>query len=150
MQKITEVFDCFVFPNDVNEIRCFIDSEVVTLSCKKLSFASQVYNIKKDLKSLYGISSISSMSILDKNRIFIASSDYGYIEAPEISTNNKEVINAFKTFIFPLATSTLIEINDELYAAKIHNVKDNLKIRRKRALRDIIQEIVFRDTAKFK
>jgi len=150
MKKSTEVFDCFIFPSNIDRIECFVNSEVLKLSCKKISLTSEIYNIRNDLNEKFGISSISSITVLDKHNLFIASSDYDKINSPEINTKDKNVINAFKTYLFPLAASTLTTLNDELYQIKIHNIKENRKIQRKRALRDRLQNILFKDNTKSK
>lgn len=142
------IFNCFIFPNDVNLISYFNDEDILKISCKKISFLSEIYNIRKNLSDDYGIKNIRSMEILDGNNIFIATQDYDNLSIPEISTNDKQVISAFKTYLFPLAVSTFVSIHKDLEHAKLHNQKDTSKIRQKRKLHDIIQSIVFKDNAK--
>ena len=144
------IFNCFIFPDDVNMIQYFSDDNIFEIVCKKVSFSSEIYNVRRKLTNDYGINIIRSMEILDKNDIFIVTSDYDNISQPEINTDNKQVINAFKMYLYPLATSTLQYLNTELFEVKLHNQKETSKIRQKRKLCDIIQSIVFKDTAKFK
>lgn len=111
---------------------------------KKITIDTEAYNLRIKLKELYNIDTVS-MQILDKNKIFVATSNYKDIrDIPDMKTNNKEVINALKMYVFPLATSTMLNINAELshlaHNGKTH--KESAKVRNKRKLSERLQEIL--------
>ncbi len=137
-------YECFVFPNNVEQVECFVGETEAKATCKKITIDTEAYNLRIKLKELYNIDTVS-MQILDKNKIFVATSNYKDIrDIPDMKTNNKEVINALKMYVFPLATSTMLNINAELshlaHNGKTH--KESAKVRNKRKLSERLQEIL--------
>ena len=66
-------YECFVFPNNVEQVEYFVGETEAKATCKKITIDTEAYNLRIKLKELYNIDTVS-MQILDKNKIFVATS----------------------------------------------------------------------------
>lgn len=143
MNSHIKKFICFILPNDIEQAEYFLGKQNVKFSCKMVSIETEPYNLRKNLKNIYGIET-SCLDILDKDKVFIMTPNYDKLKnIPNVEATDEEILEKFKNQLIVYATATLFNLNYELSRAKkiTNNVSKKMKLRDR--LKIVVEENVF-------